>query len=93
MQLDSKKNRIDYKKIYLREQRKNLQIKVQITTRLRLLQYKIENTQRRYATEQQFTRYAQTGDVILFRDNHTMAKVQRFLTNSECDHIGLVFKD
>lgn len=31
--------------------------------------------------------------MLLFRDNHTFAKVQRFLTNSECDHIGMVFKD
>ena len=50
-------------------------------------------TQHRYATEQQFTQYCQTGDVILFRDNHTFAKVQRFFTNSECDHVGMVFQD
>lgn len=47
----------------------------------------------RYVTEQQFSKYCETGDVLLFKDNHTFAKVQRFITNSECDHIGVVFRD
>lgn len=48
---------------------------------------------KRYCTVQQFDRYCQTGDIILFKDNHTFAKVQRFFTNSECDHVGMVFRD
>lgn len=44
-------------------------------------------------TVAQFDRYCQTGDILLFKDNHTFAKVQRFFTNSECDHVGMVFRD
>ena len=43
--------------------------------------------------------YCETGDIILFRDSHTMAKVQRALTNSPygrfsfmADHVGIVYK-
>ena len=49
--------------------------------------------QKRYCTVAQFDRYCQTGDILLFKDNHTFAKVQRFFTNSECDHVGMVFRD
>ena len=38
-------------------------------------------------------KYAETGDVLLFKDNHTFAKVQRFFTNSEVDHVGVVYRD
>ena len=31
--------------------------------------------------------------MLLFKDNHTFAKVQRFFTNSEVDHVGVVFRD
>lgn len=44
------------------------------------------------ASEEQFVHHCQTGDIVLFRDNHTMAKVQRALTNSSYDHVGIVVR-
>ncbi len=49
-------------------------------------------SKRNYATEEQFAQYCQTGDILLFKDTHTFAKIQRVITNSEYDHIAFVFR-
>jgi len=55
---------------------------------------------RRYESEDYFVENCQTGDIILFQDDHFYAKVQRFITSSDfgmsfgiADHVAMVIKD
>lgn len=41
-------------------------------------------------SEKEFLEGAETGDVILMSTTDTQCAIQRFVTNSEYDHIGLV---
>lgn len=43
-------------------------------------------------TEKQFLQEAETGDILLFYTEHLSAKIQRFLTNSDFDHVAMVVK-
>lgn len=36
--------------------------------------------------------FLDTFDIVLFKGKNIMCKVQRFLTNSDYDHVGLVIK-
>jgi len=36
---------------------------------------------------------AQNGDIILFQGTHFWAKMQRFFTGSDYDHVGLLYRD
>ena len=47
-----------------------------------VLKYESEFSQKRFITEEQFVDYCETGDILLFKDNHTMAKVQRAVLSS-----------
>ena len=35
---------------------------------------------------------AQTGDILLFYTKNTGAQIQRFITNSDFDHVAMVVK-
>jgi hypothetical protein len=48
-----------------------------------LLNEKIDFYKERMQTEEYFVKNAQTGDVILFQDDHFFAKAQRFITRSD----------
>lgn len=41
----------------------------------------------------EFFENAETGDLLLFKGSHFFAEVQRFFTNSEYDHVGMVIRD
>ena len=43
-------------------------------------------------TEREFIDTAETGDILLFFTENTGAKIQRFLTNSDYDHVAMVVK-
>lgn len=43
-------------------------------------------------SELSFRIKAMTGDLLLFRSKHLLSKVQRKLTNSEYDHVGIVIR-
>lgn len=43
-------------------------------------------------SEKQFIQTAETGDVLLFYTKNTGAQLQRFLTNSDFDHVAMVIK-
>lgn len=43
-------------------------------------------------TEKEFLTEAETGDILLFYTDHFSAKLQRFFTNSDFDHIAMVVK-
>lgn len=43
-------------------------------------------------TEREFLEQCETGDVLLFFTNHTGGKIQRFLTASDYDHVGMIVK-
>ena len=42
---------------------------------------------------QEFESYAETLDIVLFRNKHIGASLQRFLTTSDYDHIGILLKN
>lgn len=44
-------------------------------------------------SEDDFRIRAMTGDLILFKSNTMISKVQRKITNSEYDHVALVIRD
>jgi hypothetical protein len=53
-----------------------------------------------FIIEDEFVKNCNSGDVLLFKDNHTMAKIQRAITFSEYgtkqpnpDHVALVLKN
>ena len=39
-----------------------------------------------------FEKIAETGDILLFLTDHTSGKLQRFLTNSDYDHVAMVIR-
>jgi hypothetical protein len=43
-------------------------------------------------TERDFIKSAETGDIILFRTENFGAKLQRFFTVSDFDHVGMIIK-
>jgi hypothetical protein len=43
--------------------------------------------------EKDFTDRCNNGDLLLFKDDHTTAKLQRWITFSDFDHIGVVLKN
>lgn len=43
-------------------------------------------------TEKDFLSEAETGDLLLFYTNNIGAKLQRFFTNSDFDHIAMVIR-
>lgn len=45
-----------------------------------------------YLTEFDFKRYASTGDILLFKGNSHLAKVQRFFTRSKYDHVAMLMR-
>lgn len=42
--------------------------------------------------ERDFVNRCDSGDIILFNDKHAMAKVQRFLTNSEYGNTNCIIQ-
>jgi len=42
--------------------------------------------------EKQFIQTAETGDILLFYTKNTGAQLQRFITNSDFDHVAMVVK-
>lgn len=44
-------------------------------------------------SESKFRRFAAPGDLILFKGKTIMNKVQRFITSSNFDHVGLLLRD
>lgn len=49
--------------------------------------------QRKYCPNIDFAENCQSGDILLFRGNLFWAKVQRFFTFSDYDHVGVIYKD
>lgn len=43
-------------------------------------------------TERDFIKEAETGDILLFYTENFSAKLQRFFTNSDFDHVAMVLK-
>lgn len=43
-------------------------------------------------SEKQFIQTAETGDILLFYTKNTGAQLQRFITNSDFDHVAMVVK-
>jgi len=43
-------------------------------------------------SEKQFIHTAETGDILLFYTKNTGARFQRFITNSDFDHVAMVVK-
>ncbi len=45
-----------------------------------------------FVSENQFVSMAETGDILLFHTKNTGAKLQRFFTNSDYDHVAMILK-
>ncbi|CAK64917.1 unnamed protein product (macronuclear) [Paramecium tetraurelia] len=46
-----------------------------------------------FVREEEFLNWAETGDILLFETDHYMAKLQRGITRSKFDHVGMVVRD
>ena len=46
-----------------------------------------------FITNDNFIRESKTGDILLFRGISKKSKIQRFITQSECDHVALIIKN
>lgn len=47
----------------------------------------------KYKPVSEFAEHCETGDILLFQGSHFFAGVQRFLTSSQYDHVGMVIRD
>ena len=45
-----------------------------------------------YIEEDDFIKYAQTGDLILFQSSHVAGKLVRTATRSNYDHVAMIFR-
>ncbi|CAD8172778.1 unnamed protein product [Paramecium octaurelia] len=45
-----------------------------------------------FVTENEFLDWAETGDILLFETDHYLAKLQRAITSSNFDHVGLIIR-
>ena len=47
----------------------------------------------KYKSAVQFMEQCETGDILLFQGDSFYGNLQRFFTNSDYDHVGLVIRD
>ncbi|CAD8124658.1 unnamed protein product [Paramecium sonneborni] len=70
---------------------------------LRMIEEKFRNQYRKiiikdiyfgtdFVTENEFLDWAETGDILLFQTDNYLAKLQRAITSSQFDHVGLIIR-
>ncbi|CAD8122161.1 unnamed protein product [Paramecium sonneborni] len=46
-----------------------------------------------FVREEEFLNWTETGDILLFETDHYMAKLQRGITGSKYDHVGMIVRE